>query len=175
MSTPIEIRVLGEKDAPHWWNLRLEALQGDALAFGRTVEEHQATPVSVIESRLRDTETGNFTLGAWQAESLVGAATFVRETAPLVRHQGHIYAVYVSPSVRGRRVGRQLMESLISRAMADPSLDQILLAVSETQDVAHKLYLSCGFRDYGKLPGARRFGDRQVAEYFMVLTRAAVL
>ena len=167
----IEIRALTEGDAGKWWQLRLESLQGDPLAFGRTVDEHVATPVSVIEARLRDTATGNFTLGAWQGESLVGMATFVRETAPMTRHRGHVYGVYLAPMARGRGAGRALIQTLLNRAFEDRSLEQIVLGVSDTQEAAKNLYRSLGFRTWGIEPAARKLGNRELAEEHMILAR----
>ncbi len=40
----IEIRLLCEGDADAWLNIRLEALETEPLAFGKSVAEHLATP-----------------------------------------------------------------------------------------------------------------------------------
>ncbi len=165
----MEIRVLVPADAAAYWEIRLEGLRDEPQAFGMSAAEFQETTVAGMEQRLREMPPLNFYLGAFDNHRLVGIATFVRETRTKDSHKGHIYGVFVTPSHRGRRIGRALIAALIERAKQQHGLEQIMLAVANTQLPAIALYRSFGFETYGTEPHALKNGDAYVDEHLMVL------
>lgn len=163
------IRRLAEADAQSLWELRLEGLENDSLAFGESAEEHRLTPVSTYAERLRKGGEENFVLGAFEDETLVGLVGFHRSQRQKRRHKGTVWGMLVTPAHRGRGVGHALVTHLIAEARRLPGLTHIQLSVASTQPAARRLYESCGFRSYGIEPQALCEGGEYVDEEFMYL------
>ncbi len=107
--------------------------------------------------------------GAFLGGDLVGMATFIRETGLQERHKGRIYGVYVTASARRKGVARALLSAILQNVKEDSSLEQILLAVTASQNAAKQLYLSLGFEVFGREPNALEVGSEYVDEDHMIL------
>lgn len=164
----MEIRELTAADAEIFRALRLRALQEEPEAFGSSWEEENARPLAQTIARLQ-TE-GMIAFGARDADGhLVGMVRLFRHDGVKVSHKADIISLYVAPEVRGRGVGRMLMEAAIERARATPGVEQLLLAVNATNTPARNLYLTLGFEPFGREPLALKIGDRYYDEELMAL------
>lgn len=110
----------------------------------------------------------NYVLGASVEGNLVGTARFVRETGRKVQHKGGVFGMYVASEVRGRGVGRALLEEILVLSGQLAGLEQLHLSVSEHNAAAKTLYLSCGFEVYGAEPRALKIGSRYLNEPHML-------
>jgi ribosomal protein S18 acetylase RimI-like enzyme len=165
----MEIRPLKPNDAAALWELRLQALQNEPFAFGEAAEEHQGTSVETYRERLRASTNASFSLGAFEGDVLIGMARFTRRSGSKEQHKGLIQSFYVSQPFRGRGAGRALMEEALRRARLDPSLEQVMLAVSIRQEAARHLYSSLGFKVFGREPRSLKVGQDYIDEEHMVL------
>jgi ribosomal protein S18 acetylase RimI-like enzyme len=165
----MDIRKLTGNDAETLWRLRLHALETDAVSFAESPEELKRTTVEEYASRLRSGGAENFVFGAFDGEQMLGMIGFYRDALLKRRHIGHIWGVFVSPSARGKGVGRALLVEVIKSARALPGLRSVRLMVAVTQEAARHLYTEVGFRVFGTEPWSLKIGENYVDENHMTL------
>ena len=165
----MEIRFLKAEDAAEWWRLRADALQRDPAAFSASAEEHQSVTLEEVRRRLGSNDEEMFVAGAFEDGRLAGMAGFYREKSPKSRHKGRVWGVYLTPSSRGKGIGRKMLQLLLERGSRISGVEQILLAVTTTQDAAIGLYRALGFQTFGCEPRALKIGNRYVDEEYMML------
>ena len=165
----VEIRVLGAADAEAFWKLRLQGLDGDPQAFGESAEEHRALSIETVAARLGAATVENFVMGAFVDGELVGTAGFFRNPTLKRKHKGKIWGMYVADSVRGRGIGRALLEALLERVRTIADLEEVQLSVSSSQAAARGLYCAMGFETYAREHRALRVGDQYFDEEYMAL------
>ncbi len=165
----VTTRVLSSQDVEAYRALRLEALKNEPAAFGSSAEDFEQESMDSIAKRLQAVDFGNFTLGAFENEQLIGIATFFVEPRAKTEHKGHIFGMYLTPKARGKGVAKALLETLIARAKTYPKIKKLVLSVMTTQKEAKKLYTSLGFEVYGFERQALKLSDRYIDSEDMVL------
>jgi RimJ/RimL family protein N-acetyltransferase len=162
-------RLLNPSDAKRIWELRAEALQQNPEAFATSYEEfiQRDNPLERIKENL--TTQGNFTFGAFENEELVGVVSLLQENALKIRHRANIYAMYVTPKMRGCGIGKALLLEAIKKASAIPGIEKLNLSVVSTNEKAKKLYITLGFEVFGKEEKALKINETYYDEDHMVL------
>jgi ribosomal protein S18 acetylase RimI-like enzyme len=166
----VEIRILTADDVEAYWQCRARALERDPTAFSSSVPDHLKLSRDEIGRRLTVDPPNNFVFGAFANGSLAGTAGFVRETPLKMVHKGRVWGVYLDAELRGKGIGRRMMQALLDRARQIAGVEQIVLSVASTQDAAIALYRSLGFVPWGKEPRALKVDGRYLDEEYMVLT-----
>lgn len=134
----IEIRRAVEADWQQLRAIRLQSLQQEPLAYSSTYEREIAFPEEIWRQRIND--AAQFL--AADDGTVIGTATgFVDPATPRIVI---LVAMYVSPSARGAGVGERLVRAVIEHARAEGAR-QVRLHVVESNHVAERLYVRCGF------------------------------
>jgi len=161
----MNIHILGPEDAQAFQALRLFALQESPSAFGSSHEEERDRTMQQISAHLSDSPERRF-FGYFENDELVAVVGVGREQGFKERHNAFVRSMFVSPAVRGRGIGKLLLQAALAQALAWSGVEQISLAVTATNQAAIHLYRSCGFVEVGCMPRALKVE----AEYYDEIT-----
>jgi GNAT superfamily N-acetyltransferase len=164
-----EVRSLTSKDAAGFQVLRLRSLRESPEAFGSSYDEEVSRPLTTVAERLEAALTPNarVVFGAFADGTLIGAIGCVQESRVKSRHKAVIWGMYVTPEARGHGVGRALLDRVVAEARSWPNVERIVLSAVERANAARALYVSVGFKPYGREVDAfRQGGKSDTVEFF---------
>src|SRR5260370_13385701 len=164
----MEIRALNLAVARPFWKFRLKALESEPNPFGASGEEHLRKTVESVAERLHSTAADQFVLGAFDGSILVGTAGFYREQPIKHRHKGWVWGGFVDPEYRGRGLARGILVRLLELVEELSDIQCVLLKVATTQQSAHRLYASLGFRSFCIEPRSLKSDGNYIDEEHMI-------
>jgi RimJ/RimL family protein N-acetyltransferase len=146
------IRRIRPEDWLPYKELRTEAVRLHPEAFSATYENEQSRTDEQWRERVATNarSTDNVILVADNEDQLVGMVGLYREQGKH-HHVATIWGVYVQADYRRHNVGCSLMQDAIAWARQQAGLKKLKLQVNVANEPAHKLYLSCGFQETGRL------------------------
>ena len=148
-----------------------EAFTSDAAAERERSADSYLSRLGIDRTDRTDcTEGGQFTLGAWLGQRLVGAISCERDLRVKVRHVAHLIGMMVCADVRHAGIGHALSLACIAAARSAEGVTMLTLSVTAGNAAAIRLYERAGFTRYGSLPGAMRVDSVPHAKDHMVLT-----
>lgn len=149
--------------------LRLEALQQDPIAFGSSYEEEVAYDDSIWIERATKAfqREGNITVYADFDGKLVGMMGAFWSNRVKTGHIASIYGVYIAPSMRGKGVASQLMNTVLEQINSLPQIVKVMLTVNAEQTSAQRLYEKFGFTTIGISHKDLKVGDQFYDEIYM--------
>ena len=150
----MRITALAASDASQYRELILEAYVQAADAFTSTAEERAKEPVSWWGNRIASASGLSQSIGAFQAEQLVGTVALEYSAKPKTRHSALVLGMYVKPSARRLGAGSMLMQAAIAGARSRPGIRMLRLTVTQGNEAAIRLYESVGFSAWGIEPQA---------------------
>jgi RimJ/RimL family protein N-acetyltransferase len=155
MQASLQVRRLVPADAPAYRRMMLTAYAQTPDAFTSTVAEREGLPLEWWQSRMQENPAaGEVVFGAFIGEQLAGVAGLMRESRERTRHKATLFGMVVEPHQRGRGLGRALIDTVMAHARSVPGLRVVQLSVTQGNNAAQRLYLACGFVEFGIEPMA---------------------
>ena len=161
------VRRLTADDAGAYVDLRARMLTDAPLAFGASPgHDFMSSTETVREQIARGDDSAIY--GAFAPE-LVAVIGVYRDDRPKTRHKMHVWGAYVTPTYRGRGLGRRLLEAAVAHAREIPGVTVLHISVTDAAPAARHLYERAGFEIWGSEPDALRHEGRTVTEHHMLL------
>ncbi|KQB55704.1 GNAT family acetyltransferase [Pseudomonas endophytica] len=151
------IELLEPFHAKAYRQLMLEAYSLHPEAFVSSIVNREKLPLSWWEGQLDDELCTVF--GAFVDSQLAGLIGLAFEPWEDAQHKATLFGLYVSQAFRGRRLGEQLVQAVVSLAEQEPVIKVIELTVSANSRAALALYKRCGFEQSGLEDSAIRVGE----------------
>lgn len=165
----MQIRKMVKTDAEVYRDLRLRALQTNPEAFGGSYEDSREHDLDFFRGRIPEPDSDSVIFVAEDDGQLMGMMGLLRPERQKMKHRAMIWGVFVDPQVRGKGLGRQLMDTMMTHVRQLDGLRHVSLSVVTANTAALKLYESYGFTIWGTEPETLLVEGTYYDEYYMNL------
>jgi ribosomal protein S18 acetylase RimI-like enzyme len=150
MAARIAIRRLPPEEARAYRGLLVEGLITHPTCFMVDYQDEATRPISEVEQRIASEQIW----GVWCKDDLIGTVAFVQEPIRKRRHIGSIRDLYIREPFRRAGIAQQLLAEVLEQAAR--RVDQVEVAVAESNPAAILFYETCGFSKHAILPRGLR-------------------
>ncbi len=140
----MKTRSLTPADVDAYRSLRLSGIDESPGVAWASAAEERSLSLEQMQQRLTATPH-QIVFGGFLDGQLVAIGGFKREAMSQIHHRGNIWGLYVSPSVRGKGFGVQMLADMLAHLRQIPELVQVTLVVSSDNDAARAMYEKFGF------------------------------
>ena len=147
----MNLRRLIPDDLILYRDLRAKSVATDSRTLITTPEEESRKTDEELRKRLVE----QYVIAAFQDDQPVGMATLMQYQGEYRRHVAEVLRVFVSPDHRRQGIAKKLMEALEIYAKS-VNIECMELHVVADNNSAIDMYISLGYKEYGKLPKAVR-------------------
>jgi len=162
------IRPLVPTEAEAYAILRREMLLDSPWAFSGTPEDDIGLDIQRMRTQLAGPNYA--VIGAFDENGkLVASCGLMARHQSKMAHRVHIWGVYVTPAVRGRGIGRSVVQGAIDLARTWPGINSAALSASVRSTTAIALYQSLGFGIWGTEPECISLDGTLIDEVHMTL------
>ncbi len=150
-------------------NLRLEALQNDALAFGGSYQKALKKSDFEWKNEIKQTlgdHPKELMIIAKDAERIVGMLGAFPKTV----ERWNLKGLYVTPDYRGKKISKQLVDEMVRQIDVRAKVKEIGLSVNIVNTTAVKLYQSMGFDIFDTTLGYE-FGDGKTYDKYEMMKK----
>lgn len=146
-----EICLLAPEEWETYKHIRLEAMQNDPTAFGKSFAEEAKTTEEEWRRKLVNAAQKQHTVLLFLRidGKVVGMGGMYAEQLEKLHHIANIVSIYISPEYRGKGMGKKLFHELLLEIGKIQRIKKIKLTVNADQAPAVALYESFGFRRVG--------------------------
>ncbi len=167
-ATTITTRLIGVKDKDAYCQIVRDSITDNATAFYSSPED-RIIDSNLISKVINSLDAGNFRIGAFKEDKLIGIICFKRDHRLKLQHKGEIFGFFVYPEFRSQGTGQLLLEETILRTRQLEGLEKINLSVMEPGKSAFSLYKKFGFVVNGRESQSMKVEGQYVQEIFMEL------
>ncbi|MBO3697811.1 GNAT family N-acetyltransferase [Roseivirga sp. E12] len=163
------IKTLTSDDYSQYAELRSLGLTTDPTSFWASEIEEQP----IRESRYKEIldNSDDFIMGYFDNSVLMGIGGFRREPSLKLKHKGFLWGIYTHPDYRGKGIGKQLVQALVTKAFEIATLTQVNLSTRTDNHAALRLYEQLGFIKYGEEHNSSCIDGTFYHEVYMVKSR----
>lgn len=158
----IELRVVGESSLPDPLIVSLTDMLGDLVckgaALGWTKPPTLPEVTELVGALATDPESESCVVVAETENQVAAFGYWRRYQRPTYRPHADLEKLAVAPSFAGEGLGRHLLRQLVEQAQV-AGIEQLTLDFRGDNQAAEHLYLSEGFKEYGRLSDFVAPGD----------------